>query len=85
MVTALRPGPLPSPPAQTQRTDVASRLPDFTRSLPTAEAGAAPGKAPTPAPIQAATPAAVARPPSEADPPRPLRTTRPGSVVDIRV
>jgi hypothetical protein len=85
MVTALRSGPPPIPPAQPNRAVDAARLPEFARSLPAAEAGAGPSRTQAPGQVQGATSAAVSRPQPENDPSRPVRTPRPGSLVDIRV
>lgn len=85
MVTALRSGPPTIPPAQPNRAIDTARLPEFSRSLPATEAGAAPGRTQAPGQAQAATSAAVSRPQPESDPSRPVRTPRPGSLVDIRV
>jgi hypothetical protein len=85
MVTALRSGPPPVPPAQPNRAADAARLPDFARNLRGAEAGTRTGAAATPA--QASQPPAAVAPRSaaETDPNRPMRPPRPGSLVDIRV
>ena len=84
MVTALRSGPPPIPPAQPNRAADAARLPDFARNLKGAEAGNTAGAS---AAAQASTPAAIAAPRSvaETDPNRSMRPSRPGSLVDIRV
>jgi hypothetical protein len=84
MVTPLRPGSSPLPPLPLQRATEGARLPETLRDTPGAEGAArteqtrASRAAPTAAPLetQSQTPA---------DPSRPLRTSRPGSLVDIRV
>lgn len=85
MVTALRSGPPPIPPAQPSRAAEAARLPDFARGLMSASGSAAPAKTEGAGPAQAPAGGPVARPQSESDPSRPVRTPRPGSLVDIRV
>lgn len=85
MVTALRSGPPPVPPAQPNRAADAPRLPDFARNLRGAEAGTRTVAAAASA--QASQPPAVVAPRSaaETDPNRSMRPPRPGSLVDIRV
>lgn len=85
MVTPLRPGSSPIPPLTLQRATEGARSPETFRNTPGAEGAArseqtrASRAAPTaaaPLETQSQTPA---------DPSRPLRTSRPGSLVDIRV
>ena len=85
MVTALRSGPPPVPPAQPNRAADAPRLPDFARNLRGAEAG-------TPT-VAAAASAHASQPPAvfaprsaaETEPNRSIRPPKSGSLVDIPV
>ena len=83
MVTALRSGPPPVPPAQPNRAADAARLPDFARNLKGPEAGTRTGAPPTLS--ESAQSVAAPRSASETDPNRSMRPMRPGSLVDIRV
>jgi hypothetical protein len=88
MVNALRTGPPPMPPTPPNRAPDASRLPDLARNLMSPSGGAGLSKAEGSSPVQAAasiSSAAVSRPQPESDPSRPVRTPRPGSLLDIRV
>jgi len=85
MVTALRSGPPPIPPTQPSRAAEAARLPEFARSLMSARRSSAPPKSEGSSPEPASTVISDSRPEPESDPSRPVRTPRPGSLVDIRV
>lgn len=85
MVTALRSGQPPFPPAQPSLAADGVRFPDFARNLKAPEAGPRAGA--TAADVQPSAPAAVSAPRAavETDPGRAMRPQRPGSLVDIRV
>ncbi len=90
MVPAVRSGPPTIPPPQTGRATDTARFQDFARSMLRAEGGPAPGKTPAPSPTQratstTATSTTASRAEPESDPSRPVRTPRPGSLVDVRV
>lgn len=85
MVTALRSGPPQTPPIPPNRASEVAGLPEFARSLMSASRSSAPPKSEGSSPEPASTVISDSRPEPESDPSRPVRTPRPGSLVDIRV
>ena len=85
MVTPLRPGSSPTPPLPLQRATEGARSPETVRNTPGAEGAARSEqtRASRSAPTSMALPESQLQTP--ADPSRPLRSSRPGSLVDIRV
>ena len=84
MVTALRSGPPPIPPAQQSRTTDSQRLPEFVRGLPRMDGATAPVRLDSQRQDAPEAPRRISAPePSESS--RPARPARPGSILDIRV
>lgn len=85
MVTPLRPGSSPIPPLPLQRATEGARLPEPGRNTPGAEETARSGLTRASRAAPTAAPALDIQAQAPTDASRPVRTSRPGSLVDIRV